>query len=144
MLMVLLKGTISGTDARLHPPKLFLSSAVQLCAVILICHAAGTGRTRLYGLNLSRCLGDKFLKDEDLGLSAQPYVSRVVRLQPNQRAVAIIASDGLWDVADGARALEVALFSQCCESGYDADCRIKRGHRWWLSTQLLQAFAGFL
>lgn len=27
------------------------------------------GRTRLYGLNLSRCLGDKFLKVTTLGLT---------------------------------------------------------------------------
>ncbi|PNH09316.1 Protein phosphatase 2C 70 [Tetrabaena socialis] len=34
-----------------------------------------TVRTRLYGLNISRMLGDRFLKEEDLGFLAEPYVS---------------------------------------------------------------------
>ena len=55
---------------------------------------------RLYGLNLSRCLGDRFLKDGDLGLSAEPHLSEVVKIPPNQGAIILIASDGLWDVAD--------------------------------------------
>ena len=67
----------------------------------------GAKRTRLYGLNLSRCLGDKFLKDQDLGLSAVPHVSEVVCLEPGASAVVVLASDGLWDVADGEVALKV-------------------------------------
>lgn len=55
---------------------------------------------RLYGLNLSRCLGDRFLKDGDLGLSAEPHLSEVVKIPPNRGAIILIASDGLWDVAD--------------------------------------------
>lgn len=55
---------------------------------------------RLYGLNLCRGLGDKFLKDEDLGLSAEPHVSGVVRLSEQEGGILLIASDGLWDVAD--------------------------------------------
>ena len=66
----------------------------------------GPKRTRLYGLNLSRCLGDKFLKDQDLGLSAVPHVSDVVRLEPAASGVVVLASDGLWDVADGDAALK--------------------------------------
>lgn len=34
-------------------------------------------QTRVYGLNISRALGDKFLKDNNLGLSASPHVSQV-------------------------------------------------------------------
>ena len=68
----------------------------------------GAKRTRLYGLNLSRCLGDKFLKDEDLGLSAQPHVSDVLRVQPHLPGLAIVASDGLWDVTDAATAFSVS------------------------------------
>lgn len=64
-------------------------------------------RTRLYGLNLSRCLGDKFLKDEDLGLCAQPHVSDVLRADPAAPSLAILASDGLWDVTDPAAAFNV-------------------------------------
>ncbi|KAK9829211.1 hypothetical protein WJX72_004520 [[Myrmecia] bisecta] len=69
----------------------------------------GSGRTRLYGLNLSRCLGDKFLKDEDLGLSAQPHVSQVVKVGSSETAFVMLASDGLWDVTDSQHAVQVAL-----------------------------------
>ncbi len=71
----------------------------------------GAKRTRLYGLNLSRCLGDKFLKDEDMGLSAQPHVSPVLRADAQLPGLAIIASDGLWDVTDAANAFSVSLSS---------------------------------
>ncbi|BDA43319.1 probable protein kinase and PP2C-like domain-containing protein at C-terminar half [Coccomyxa sp. Obi] len=79
----------------------------------------GPKRTRLYGLNLSRCLGDKFLKDQDLGLSAVPHVSDVVCLEPAASGVVVLASDGLWDVADGDVALKVALAAHA-ESGGSA------------------------
>jgi len=72
------------------------------------------GRTRLYGLNLSRCLGDKFLKDEDLGLSSQPSVSDVVRLPRGSSSgggVLVLASDGLWDVADSNAVAQVVMKS---------------------------------
>lgn len=68
----------------------------------------GQDRTRLYGLNLSRCLGDKFLKDEDLGLSAQPHVSTVVQVRPDQSGLLVMASDGLWDVASPQRVMQLA------------------------------------
>ena len=32
-------------------------------------------RHRLFGLNISRMLGDRFLKDEDLGFIAEPHIS---------------------------------------------------------------------
>jgi len=55
--------------------------------------------TRLYGLALSRALGDKFLKDQNVGLIAHPFVSEVVRVDlKSQDFVLTIASDGLWDV----------------------------------------------
>lgn len=69
----------------------------------------GSDRTRLYGLNLARCLGDRFLKDEDLGLSAQPHISPVVRLGRCDSALVLMASDGLWDVVDAEGALGCAL-----------------------------------
>lgn len=34
------------------------------------------------------------------GLSAEPYVSGVVRLGEQQGGILLIASDGLWDVTD--------------------------------------------
>ena len=67
----------------------------------------GQDRTRLYGLNLSRCLGDKFLKDEDLGLSAHPHVSSVIKVAPDQSGTVLMASDGLWDVTDTQRVLQI-------------------------------------
>ena len=67
----------------------------------------GAKRTRLYGLNLSRCLGDKFLKDEDLGLSAAPHVSPPLRPNPAAPSLVLLASDGLWDVTDPAAAFAV-------------------------------------
>ena len=83
----------------------------------------GTRSTRLYGLNLSRCLGDKFLKDGDLGLSAAPHVSPVVRLPPRASGLVVLASDGLWDVASAARAVAVRPRSgQCILSGI---CRFR-------------------
>ena len=76
------------------------------------CHAdmgirMKTNHTRLYGLNLSRCLGDKFLKNEDLGLSAEPHISGVLRFDPSQRGIALLASDGLWDVVEPPAAMKV-------------------------------------
>lgn len=89
----------------------------------------GANRTRLYGLNLSRCLGDKFLKDQDLGLSAAPHVSPVVTLEPAAAGIVVLASDGLWDVADGAAAIKARhpmpspapLHSILCSSGQHDD-----------------------
>lgn len=71
---------------------------------------------RLYGLNLCRGLGDKFLKDEDLGLSAEPHVSPVVRLSEEQGGILLIASDGLWDVAE-AEAVTQAI----CQADRETD-----------------------
>ena len=63
---------------------------------------------RLYGLNLARALGDKFLKDEDLGLSAEPAVSDVVAVAKDKHALLLIASDGLWDVLDAEKVAALA------------------------------------
>lgn len=58
----------------------------------------GEETRRLYGLNLARALGDRFLKDEDLGLSAEPSISPAHEIDANHGAILIIASDGVWDV----------------------------------------------
>ena len=63
---------------------------------------------RLYGLNLARALGDKFLKDEDLGLSAEPAVSGMHYVAAHQGALLLVASDGLWDVMDYEKVAAVA------------------------------------
>lgn len=54
-------------------------------------------KTRLFGLNISRVLGDRFLKDENLGFTAEPHVSPVVKFGPKDHCVLLLASDGLWD-----------------------------------------------
>jgi serine/threonine protein phosphatase PrpC len=50
------------------------------------------------------------------GLSAEPYVSPVVRLSEEQGGILLIASDGLWDVAD-ADAVTAAI----CQADRDKD-----------------------
>lgn len=72
---------------------------------------------RLYGLNLARALGDKFLKDEDLGLSAEPAVSEVAAIPLHQGALLVIASDGLWDVLDSEKVAGVAAAADKEEDG---------------------------
>ena len=67
----------------------------------------GKNRTRLYGLNLSRCLGDKFIKGADLGFTAVPSISEVAKLAPHESGMLVVASDGLWDVAEPGRVMEV-------------------------------------
>ena len=73
---------------------------------------------RLYGLNLSRCLGDRAIKESGLGLSGGPHVSPVLRMKKGKSkaspssfscpALVLLASDGLWDVASPSRAAAVA------------------------------------
>jgi serine/threonine protein phosphatase PrpC len=67
------------------------------------------GETRLYGLALSRALGDSFLKEDAAsGLSAEPFVSRVACVHAGEGAFALLASDGLWDVVAPPAAVELA------------------------------------
>jgi len=72
---------------------------------------------RLYGLNLARALGDKFLKDEDLGLSAEPAVSDVVSIPRDQGALLLVASDGLWDVLDPEKVAHAAKLADKEQDG---------------------------
>ncbi|KAL0919792.1 hypothetical protein M5K25_011910 [Dendrobium thyrsiflorum] len=67
------------------------------------------GETRLCGLNLSRMLGDKFLKEQDRRFSAEPYVSQVVHITKGGTAFGLIASDGLWDVISTKQALQLVI-----------------------------------
>lgn len=67
------------------------------------------GETRLCGMNIARVLGDKFLKAQNIGLSAEPYISQVVRIVPRSSCIAVIASDGLWDVISPKRSVQLAL-----------------------------------
>ena len=55
---------------------------------------------------MSRCLGDKYLKEEDLGLSAVAHVSSAQQLEA--ASLVVIASDGLWDVTTSAAVVAAA------------------------------------
>ncbi|XP_027361049.1 protein phosphatase 2C 70-like [Abrus precatorius] len=67
------------------------------------------GETRLYGMNLARMLGDKFLKQQDSRFSSEPYISQVVHINQASKAFAVLASDGLWDVVSGKKAIQLVF-----------------------------------
>jgi len=69
----------------------------------------GKDTRRLYGLNLARALGDRFLKDEDLGLSAEPSTSGLYKIPKDKNFIIVIASDGLWDVMSPSDAAKLVL-----------------------------------
>ena len=59
---------------------------------------------------ISRVIGDKFLKEEDVGLIAEPSVSEVVQAGGEGGAeIVIIATDGLWDELNPQDAIDVAV-----------------------------------
>ena len=89
-------------------------------------------------MNIARALGDKFLKEEDSRFSSTPFVSEVLEISQESRALAVMAryfkailsimfighvqhkqgipiylprlySDGLWDVLSQRRALQIAV-----------------------------------
>jgi len=57
-------------------------------------------QTRIGGLTVSRALGDIFVKESKLGLSAVPFIlDPPFELRDGQ--IVVVASDGLWDVVSG-------------------------------------------
>ena len=60
------------------------------------------------GLNLSRSIGDRALKELNSGFLAVPYVSRVHTVQAEESLVVLLASDGLWDVTTTTMVVQVA------------------------------------
>lgn len=42
-------------------------------------------------MNIARALGDKFLKEQDGCFSSQPFVSEAIRIEPESRALAVMA-----------------------------------------------------
>lgn len=76
-------------------------------------------QTRVGGLAVSRALGDHFLKEENLGVIAEPHTSELLELT-DEDSVLLIASDGLWDVMTGERAL------QLCSGLSGADAMARR------------------
>ncbi|KAG2500370.1 hypothetical protein HYH03_001944 [Edaphochlamys debaryana] len=95
-----------GTHARLSDDHRISSSAAERQRLAERGH---TVRTRLYGLNISRMLGDRFLKDEDIGFLAEPFVSGVAEVGPEDSALLVVASDGLWDAVPEERAGKMLL-----------------------------------
>ncbi|KAH7679548.1 Kinase associated protein phosphatase protein [Dioscorea alata] len=79
------------------------------------------GETRLCGINLARMLGDKFLKEQDVRFSSEPYVSPVVHISKACTAFAVIASDGLWDVISTKKAVQLVLQMKARENAHDRD-----------------------
>ncbi|WJX59981.1 protein-serine/threonine phosphatase [Trifolium repens] len=67
------------------------------------------GETRLYGINLARMLGDKFLKQQDSRFSSEPYISEPIHIHPGSKAFVVLASDGLWDVVSVKKAIQLVL-----------------------------------
>ena len=64
--------------------------------------------TRLMGLNLSRSIGDRALKERNPGLLAEPYISKVHTVPAGEALLAVLASDGLWDVTNANLVMRVA------------------------------------
>ena len=60
------------------------------------------------GLRVSRSVGDAFLKRELPGLVATPCVSAPIRLRNDGNDVAVLATRGLWRVADAREATDAA------------------------------------
>lgn len=85
-----------------HKPSLPLERARLRSLGIDVADSA----TRLGGLAVSRALGDHFLKRENLGLSAEPHISPVYELGPDDTHL-LVASDGLWDVISPSAAADV-------------------------------------
>ena len=63
------------------------------------------------GLRVSRSVGDAFLKRELPGLVATPYVSAPIFMRGDGNDVAVLATRGLWRVADAREAAEAATSS---------------------------------
>jgi protein phosphatase len=73
-------------------------------------------QSRLYGLNLARMLGDRFLKEQDLGFLAEPSVSEGLVVPPGGRGLVVAATDGLWDVV-GFEKVAAVVRRQAGEAG---------------------------
>jgi hypothetical protein len=79
---------------------LFVSPGLCLVHALFAC--------RFWGLNIARMLGDRYLKEQDVGFTAEPYVSEGLRVEPQEEALLVLASDGLWDVVSQERVAALA------------------------------------
>uniref|UniRef100_A0A0D9WWT0 protein-serine/threonine phosphatase n=1 Tax=Leersia perrieri TaxID=77586 RepID=A0A0D9WWT0_9ORYZ len=86
-----------------------VASATERARIARTGQALKAGEVRLNGLNLARMFGDKFLKEQDSRFSSEPYVSQAVRITKACTAFSVIASDGLWDVINTKRAVQLVV-----------------------------------
>ncbi|CAM6098917.1 unnamed protein product [Calypogeia fissa] len=82
-----------------------LTSYSERCRLLEMGKQLKEGETRLCGMNIARALGDKFLKEQDGCFSSRPFVSEAIRIEAESKVLAVMASDGLWDVMSQRRAL---------------------------------------
>eukprot|EP01102_Stenamoeba_stenopodia_P020794 TRINITY_DN8237_c0_g1_i1.p1 TRINITY_DN8237_c0_g1~~TRINITY_DN8237_c0_g1_i1.p1 ORF type:complete len:970 (-),score=239.15 TRINITY_DN8237_c0_g1_i1:45-2954(-) len=64
------------------------------------------GQTRINGLAVTRALGDHFAKENGSGMIAEPSLSPIYQLTPEDEYF-MLASDGLWDSISGVSALSI-------------------------------------
>jgi len=72
-------------------------------------------QNRICGLAISRTLGDHFTKREKTGIIGTPYISQPIKILDTDSTL-IIASDGLWDVMGGQRALDQIRYKPTSET----------------------------
>jgi len=65
-------------------------------------------QSRINGISVSRSLGNHFVKEQNIGMSAEPFVHECIKIESTDMFV-VIASDGLWDIVSGQRAVEIVL-----------------------------------
>eukprot|EP01024_Parvocaulis_polyphysoides_P049265 TRINITY_DN47567_c0_g1_i2.p1 TRINITY_DN47567_c0_g1~~TRINITY_DN47567_c0_g1_i2.p1 ORF type:complete len:266 (-),score=38.18 TRINITY_DN47567_c0_g1_i2:120-917(-) len=91
--------------------------------------------SRILGLNLARTLGDKYVKQADMGVIAEPHTSELISVPIQDTLLIVMASDGLWDVLSFEDVAEIAG-DQCIQGQqlkdivtYLADRAVARGSR---------------
>jgi serine/threonine protein phosphatase PrpC len=57
-------------------------------------------------LAVSRSLGNHFVKEQNIGMIATPYVGECIEILPTDTYL-IVASDGLWDVVAPQHAMDI-------------------------------------
>jgi serine/threonine protein phosphatase PrpC len=79
----------------------------------------GDNQSRINGLAVSRSLGNHFVKEQKIGMIADPYIHDCTKIEPSDLFV-VIASDGLWDIVSGQRAVDIVLSAGPSCSSEDA------------------------
>eukprot|EP01023_Acetabularia_acetabulum_P022657 TRINITY_DN2225_c0_g4_i2.p1 TRINITY_DN2225_c0_g4~~TRINITY_DN2225_c0_g4_i2.p1 ORF type:complete len:660 (+),score=101.12 TRINITY_DN2225_c0_g4_i2:165-2144(+) len=68
------------------------------------------GGSRIYGLNLARTIGDRYVKEEAelTGVIADPFICEVHTVKEGELSMVVMATDGLWDVMSYEQVAQVA------------------------------------